>query len=116
VVGAHKKGSQAFIPETLAATGGGDPLLIYATLVPKAAEIDVLSELDSAAAPAALVMFRAAYRNESHDKLPRTQWQEERSDLAWLPPCRPVKPTPFRDVWLVGKKELKWVYDSGRKR
>ncbi|MEA5051742.1 MAG: hypothetical protein VB021_09775 [Oscillospiraceae bacterium] len=43
--------------------------------------------------------------------MPRTQWQEERSDLAWLPPCRPVKPIPFRDVWLVGKKELKWLFD-----
>lgn len=88
----------------------GDPLLICATLVPKAAEIDVLSELNLDA-PAASVMFRAVYRNESHDKLPRTQWQEERSDLAWLPPCRPVKPIPFRDVWLVGKKELKWLFD-----
>lgn len=95
--------------------GGGDPLLICATLVPKEAEIDVLSEADSAAS-AAPVMLRAAYRNEAHDKLPRAQWQEERSDLSWLPPCRPVKPIPFRDVWIVGKKELKWLFDRGREQ
>ena len=96
--------------------GGGDPLLIRATLVPKAAEIDVLSEENPSAAPAAPVVLRAVYRNEAHDKLPRAQWQEERSDLAWLPPCRPVKPTPFRDVWMVGKKELKWLFDRERER
>ena len=61
-------------------------------------------------------MFRAVYRNEAHDKLPRAQWQEERTDLTWLPPCRPVKSIPFRDVWMVGKKELKWLFDRGRER
>ena len=99
----------------MAAAGGGDPLLICATLVPKATEIDVLSEADSAVS-AAPVMLRAAYHNDAHDKLPRALWQEERTDLAWLPPCRPVKPTPFRDIWLVGKKELKWLYDRRRER
>lgn len=72
----------------------------------------MLSELDSALS-AAQVVLHAAYRNEAHDKLPRTLWREERTDLAWLPPCRPVKLIPFRDVWIVGKKELKWLFDRG---
>lgn len=61
------------------------PLLICATLVLKEVEIDVLSEADSADS-AAPVVLRTVYRNEAHDKLSRAQWQEERSDLAWLPP------------------------------
>lgn len=97
------------ISGTLAIAGGGDSLLIGAIRVPKTAESGVLSG-PSASAP---VMLRAAYRNELHEDLPKALRQAEHTDLAWLPPCRPVKPIPFRDIWLIGKKELKWLYSRG---